>query len=643
MSSPPDPASSDSSDAPLSEWPWLWREVRPFAHYQIASLLCTLAASALGLAGPLVMKWLIDDVLPNRRWRALGIAAGLFFGFYVGRMVISSIGGLINMLGVQRLVFRIRTRLLARLQALPAAFYATHPTGDLVQRLEQDVTLVGQMGSDVLPSVVRMTVDILMTVAVMVFLDWRVSAVVLPLLPLFGYVRHHFRATLRRAAEEVRAATGQQSSLLNELLTGAVQIQLLGAERRMGRRYALLNLRTMKRQMAQRRTELLFTLCSMSAIGLGTAAIIGYGGVRVITGTMTAGALVAFYSYVGNIFSPMSTAVELYARLNRVRASIRRLMDIERAPNAIADRPDAVPLAAAPEVVVCTHVGFGYRPGQPALHGIDFDARAGERVAVVGESGCGKSSLLKLIPRLYDVDEGRIEIDGRDVRALGLRSLRQAVSFVPQDPTLFHGTLRENLKHGCPTATPHQIAQAAWIACLTDVVGRLPHGWDSPLGPMGVGLSGGEKQRVAIARALLQGRPILILDEATSALDAPTEHRLLSRLQRYCERRIVIIVSHRLSAARWASRVVVLHEGRVVEDGTHQSLYQPGTRYYALWQRADAQRPKDPLLPTAAPGAAHTEDEADERQRPVTPPPMDLAEDNASTNGPDRRDDGPGL
>jgi ABC-type multidrug transport system fused ATPase/permease subunit len=342
-------------------------------------------------------------------------------------------------------------------------------------------------------------------------------------------------------------------------------------------------------------------------VGLGTALIIGYGGSRVIVGTLSAGSLVAFYSYIGQIFSPMSTATELYARLTRVRASVRRLMDLEYEPNPITDDKTAEPLPATPGLIVCTDVSFDYGrastitvnggdpnsvagvtdAGMGTLRGIDFDARAGERVAVVGESGCGKSSLLKLIPRLYDATAGRVEIDGRDVRTLRLRDLRRAVSFVPQEPVLFHGTLYDNLRHGAPGSTRRDMARAAWIACLTDVVSRLPNGWDAELGPMGVGLSGGEKQRVAITRALLQRRPILILDEATSALDAPTEHRILSRLERWCAGRIVIIVSHRLSAARWATRVVVMHHGEIVEDGTHDTLYRPGTHYHALWQRAD--------------------------------------------------------
>jgi ABC-type multidrug transport system fused ATPase/permease subunit len=596
--------------------------VRPFAPYQAASLFFMLSSSALGLAGPLLMKWMIDDILPNRRWGALATATGLFFGVYVGRSLLGSVSGLVNMFGVQRIVFSIRTRILKILQSRSAAFYGTHQVGDLVQRLERDVDMVSEAGSSIVPSVVRMFVEILMTASAMIFLDWRLSSIVVPLLPLFAYLRHRYRAILRKSSEEVRAATGKQSGLLTETLTGAIQIQLLGAEHRFHRRYNLLNLRTIKKQVSQRKNELMFSLLTTSVIGLGTALIIGYGGSRVIAGTMSAGSLVAFYSYIGQIFSPMSTATELYARLTRVRASITRLMELEDEPGAIADEKGAEPLTATPGLIVCTDVSFDYgranvaagaggtngagttgpgvtgatatggadagkSSGVGTLRGIDFDARAGERVAVVGESGCGKSSLLKLIPRLYDASGGRIEIDGRDVRALRLRDLRRAVSFVPQEPILFHGTLYDNLRHGSQSATRYDMARAAWIACLTDVVSRLPNGWDTELGSLGVGLSGGEKQRVAITRALLQRRPVLILDEATSALDAPTEHRILSRLERWCAGRIVIVVSHRLSAARWATRVVVMHRGEIVEDGTHDSLYRPGTHYYALWQRPE--------------------------------------------------------
>jgi ABC-type multidrug transport system fused ATPase/permease subunit len=550
-----------------SEWPWLWREVRPFWGYQAANLCCIFVFGALMMAVPLLMRWVIDEILPARRWGALVIASILFFVLYVGRVLLSASGNLINKLGIQRVVFRLRTRLLERLQSLPAAFHGRHPVGELVQRLERDVTVVGELGSDVLPAAIRMMVETVLTLTAMAFLDWKLAALIAPLMPLFFHIQRRYRSLLRHRAEEVREASGRQSSLLNEILTGVIQLQLLGAERRLLRRYAHLNLVTMRGQIRQRKQELVYTVFEMSIIGVATALIIGYGGARAIEGTLSVGTLVAFYGYIGSVFGPMQEAVELNSRMQRVHASIRRLIALEQEPSAIQDAAEAVPLPHPPHVLKCRNASFEYSSGKQALRNVDFEASAGERIALVGESGGGKSTLLKLFARLYDPDEGSIEIDGRDIRGVQLRSLRQTISFVPQDPILFQGTVRDNLRHGGPSATPDEIAEAAWIACFADVVERLPKGLDTELGPMGNGLSGGERQRLAIARALLQRRPVLILDEATSALDPATEHLLLSRLERWCDARIVITASHRLSNAEWADRVVVINRG--VIDGNN--------------------------------------------------------------------------
>ena len=550
-----------------SEWSWLWQEVRPFWGYQAANLCCIFAFGALMMCVPLLMRWVIDDILPGRRWGALVIASILFLVLYVGRVLLSASGSLVNKMGVQRVVFSLRTRLLQRLQSLPAAFHGRHPVGELVQRLDRDVSVVGDLGSDVIPSATRMIVETVLTLAAMVFLDWRLAIILAPLMPLFFYIQRRYRFLLRRRAEEVREATGRQSSLLNEILTGVIQLQLLGAEQRLLRRYAHHNLITMKGQIRQRKQELVYTVAEMSIIGVATAVIIGYGGSRVIEGTMTAGTLIAFYTYIGNIFAPMHEAVALNSRIQRVHASIRRLIALEQEPSAIQDAKEAVPLPHPPRVLKCRNASFEYAPGKQALRNVNFEARAGERIAVVGESGGGKSTLLKLFARLYDPDEGSIEIDGRDIRGVQLRSLRQTISFVPQDPILFQGTVRDNLRHGCPSATPAEIAAASWVSCFDSVLERLPKNLDTELGPMGEGLSGGERQRLAIARALLQHRPVLILDEATSALDPVTEQTFLSRLERWCDGRIVITASHRLSNAEWADRVVVINRGAIAGNG----------------------------------------------------------------------------
>jgi ABC-type multidrug transport system fused ATPase/permease subunit len=570
------------------EWRWLLRQLRPFIRYEIGSLVLVLFASAVSLMAPLLMKWLIDHVLTRRAWRELIVVTVLFFAVSVGGHAFRSAANLIAAGGVLQCAFHIRRRLLTNLATLPPAFYAEHPVGDLMQRTEADVSLVADLGSDLLPSVVTMAVQSVMTLVIMIALDWRLTLVTVPLAPVFEWQRLRYQRRLRQRSEEVRDASGAQSNLLNELLTGMTQIQLLGCERRVLRSYARLNLRSQRARWRQRKTELMFGVTTMTIVALGSALIVGYGGARVMDGQLTAGGLVAFYSYVGGIFAPLSMATDLYARLTRVRASLERLLEIDRAPNAIRDADHAATLHGRAGRIVCTGVEFKYAPDKPALVGVDFAARTGERVAIVGASGCGKSSLLSLLPRLYDVDDGCIEIDGRDVRAVQLRSLRQSLSFVPQEAILFQGTLRANLGQGCPGATWEELERAMRIACLTEVVERLPEGLNTLLGPMGAGLSGGEKQRVAIARAILQDRPILILDEAMSALDARTERRLLAGLESWSQGRIVIIVSHRLAAAKWADRIVVVDGGRVVEQGTHAKLYRPGTAYFDLWEQGEA-------------------------------------------------------
>jgi ABC-type multidrug transport system fused ATPase/permease subunit len=581
------------------EWRWLWHQLRPFARYEVGSVIAIVGANVVTLLAPLLMKWLLDDVLPQRRWSLVLIVAALFGVINIIRMVLVSAASLWSIQAICKCVTQMRVRLLTHLMELSPSYYDRASTGDLVERIERDTSFVSDLGSEILPTATNMIVQTLLTVAIMVYLDWRLTAIVVPLLAILAGVRHHYGPVLHANADTEREAGGRRGGMINEMLSAVAQIQMLGAERRLVRRYALLNLQHQRARVVQRVGEIMFGLQTMNAISVGSALVMAYGGIRVLQGSLTPGGLVAFYAYVGTIFMPLVTATDLHVRLIRVRACIRRLVDLEQARTDIRDAPDVAPLSHRPRLVVGTDVAFHYASDKAAVSGVDFDARAGERVAIVGASGCGKSSLLQLIPRLYDVEHGRVEIDGRDVRSIQLRSLRRAISFVPQHPALFRGTLRDNLQHGAPTASSDDLRRAIDVACLGRVIAKLSRGLDTELGSMGAGLSGGERQRVAIARAVLQDRPILILDEATSAIDEPTEHELLDRLETWSAGRVVLIVSHRPSAARWADRVLVFDRGRLVEDGTHEALYVPGTFYYDFWHRrgpAAAQNPHDGRL-----------------------------------------------
>jgi ABC-type bacteriocin/lantibiotic exporter with double-glycine peptidase domain len=345
-----------------SEWGWFYRENRPFFRFYAVGLICAAASSGGSLVQPLIMKWLIDDILPHRRWGAVVVAAGLFFAASLGRAAVASLGAFINMLGVKRMRFHLQLRLVKHVQSLSADFHARHAVGDLVQRLEGDVNVLATFASDALPTLSRMTVGTLMAVAVMFYLDWRLSSVVVPLLPIFVYHRHRYRGILRRRADAVREATDRQSSVLQEMLTGAIQIQLLGAEHRLAREYMRASLHTMKREIEQRRSEVFYSLISISIIGLAVALIIAYGGLRVLSGALTMGGLVAFYGYIGSVFAPMNEAILMFAQIVRVQSSIHRLRAIEDTPEIVRDAPDAVPLDSVPAVLTYRNVAFHYAP-----------------------------------------------------------------------------------------------------------------------------------------------------------------------------------------------------------------------------------------------------------------------------------------
>ncbi len=321
----------------------------------------------------------------------------------------------------------------------------------------------------------------------------------------------------------------------------------------------------------------------MAVIAVGTITILGYGGYQVFAGTLTIGGLVAFYSYVARVFDPLSAAVEIYSRINRLGTSIRRILEVIEMIPSVPEGPTAVHFPSSIRGhIEMRGVSFSYRNGPPALDGLDLRLQPGEKVALVGVSGSGKSTVTKLIARLYDVSQGAVCIDGIDVRNVRLESLRTKISYLMQEAVLFDRTLKENLLMGKPSATVHELHRAIEITDLEELLQRLPLCWDAPMGPRGNTLSGGERQRVALARAVLQNPSLLLLDESTSALDVPREQRVLVNLAHHFPHQTIIFVSHRISALDWVDRIVVLSKGVIQEQGTHDHLMRLGGLYSHL-------------------------------------------------------------
>ncbi len=555
-----------------SEFWWLVSQVKPFVRLHLGSYLCIVAASILLLIDPLIVRFLIDNVIPNRSLSWLPLVAAAFFFTYVGRLGFDSVAGILNFRAVQKMTFRTRLSLLRHLQRLSAEYHDNKPVGDTLHRLQVDVDQVSVLSGEVIPSALRMFTVFSLILTTMLVLNYRLTAVIIPLIPLFIIVRRRFHNGLRQASDSVQEQSAKVIEFLEEHLSAIVQVQLLSCEQREARRFARISSAAVRSQMKRRGSELFFSALLSLIIVLGMATVLFYGGYQVILGTLTAGGLVAFYGYTLQLFVPLYGVMELYAKFQRAGASVRRLMEIKEV-EMLRDRPGAVALQVdIPATVELDEVSFNYDPERPVLKAVSLRVNPGERVALAGTSGNGKSTIGRLLARLYDAREGTVSIGGVDVRDIELKSLRSSVIFVPQDPVLFDLTLRENLLYGNPAATAAELAEVASLAQLETLIERLPRGWNEPLGPRGNRLSGGERQRVALARALLQRPRILILDECTSALDAQTEKRLLSELDSYLKNITTIVISHRPLPTQWANRVVQMQYGTIIDAASDSSL-----------------------------------------------------------------------
>jgi len=567
-----------------SEIRWLYRQVRPFFRWHVASFACITVGSFLALLAPLVLKWLIDVILPSRRTGLLIGAVGLIFLCHQGRAVLTSLGGYLTMLAAERLALDVRLGLLRHLDTLSADYHEGTPLGVSMYPLKEPIDELAYFGSDLLPSILRTLMATMLTLGTMVILDARMTLAVLPLIPVFLLTRKHFRGRLEEGSNTVQRNRIEWSSFLQEHLSSIIAIQLLRQERRQERTaFHLLGV-TVRSHNRLLRTGISFTFYTSLTIGLAMSAVIGYGGWSVLTGTLTIGGLVAFYTYVTQLFEPLSGAAETYVRAQKTFASIRQVQAVLALEPTIKTHPSAIKFPRDhPWTIEVNDLRFGYPRNRRTLSIPHLEIQAGEHVAVAGENGAGKSTLVKLLARLYDVDSGSISIAGRDVRDIELQSLREQVCYAPPSPILFDTTLAGNLRLGKVNASDAELEQVMECVGLAAWVGTLQKGLNQLVGPGGSRLSGGQRQRLGIGRTILQRPRILILDEATSSLDASSEQQLLGRLRKILPGSTVIVISHRMSALLCVRRVIVLEAGHVVEDASPEVLLGNGRAYSRLF------------------------------------------------------------
>lgn len=576
---------------------WLLAQLRPFIRTHLASFVLTVISSLLVLSEPLIIRFLIDDVLIRGSRLLLLVAISGFLLTYLGRIFFNAWGVIVGNRAVQKMIFKIRLHLFRKVQQLSSEYHEKNSVGDLLFRLEQDVTLVGEITGQITTLLLRTAVTTTLILITMFVLNWRLTCIVIPLLPAFLFLRHRFQRPLRNCSDQLQQQKGRVTAFLQDQISCMTQVQLVCRELTEAGKFTRLSAAATRTELRRMRMEVLFASSSSLIIVLSVMAILGVGSYEVLQGALSVGSLVAFYSYALQLFAPLYAAMDIYSRFQRAGASARRLIEIEQTPVSVLEHLDAVNVSPSgtPQLEL-KNVCFSYGPDKPLLHNVSLKAHCGEKIALVGSSGAGKSTIARLIARLYDASDGAIFVNGIDVRELRLKSLRSTVSYVPQEAPIFDATLLENLRYGNPKATQSALDSVVQITQLENVIARMPLSWNEPVGPRGGKLSGGERQRVALARALLQHPQILVLDESTSALDAVTEQNLFQAMSGANQTTITIVISHRLSTIMWADRIVVIDHGRVIAEGNHASLYETNLSYRLLCESQFELEPKTQVL-----------------------------------------------
>ena len=558
---------------PPTELIWLITEIQPLLRWHLASFLCITAGSLLALLSPLLLKWLIDGIIPQRRVGLLLLAVALIFLGHQGRVALTSLGSYLMLSASQKMGLTLRVRLLEHLDTLSADYYEDTPVGAVMYPLKEPIEEISYFGSDLLPAILRMLLTSTFTLAAMSALSPVLTLTVLPLIPVFLVMRQYFRKKLAIDADAAQDDRLAWSNFLEEHLSSVIPIQLLCQEKRQERRAFRLLAHSLRSQQRLYRTASWFTVWSSLAIVLAMSAVIGYGGKSVVAGTLSVGSLVAFYGFVTQLFDPLSGASELYARAQKTFASIRQVQAALSLRPSVTSAAGALPVSTIDTAAIeFANVEFGYSRNKGLLHVPSLRILPGEQIAIAGENGAGKSTLVRLIARLYDPVSGEVRLGGEDIRKIHLKSLRHRICYLPRDPVLFDGSIASNLLFVRPGASEQELEEAMQTVGLTTLIRSLPGGLRQRIGPDGCQLSGGERQRLALARALLQQPRILILDEATSCLDPSAEASILHGLRRNLSLSTFIVISHRLSTFSSFRRVLLLSRGRIVRDGDCSSF-----------------------------------------------------------------------
>ena len=561
-------------------------------HLFLISVVCMAVSVIVAVQIPFLTKDAIDNALPlltNEATVELGKSRLLVLSVEIVGLTII-VGTLyfvqryVNTYFSQKVVYDIRNDVFAALQNQSFAFYDNVHTGQLLAKVTTDIDRIRGFLGWQLTFLINSMFLLAAALYSMFVMDLRLTMLLLLLMPLLFLTFYYFGKKIRPLFQQMREQYGNLTSVLHENIAGIRVVRAFAREDFERRRFKSENDKYFETTLASVRVRAFFIPIIALLIGLGTVIIFWYGGSEAISGTLTIGALVAFNAYLAMLVMPMRFLGFFVSGYHLSMAAGDRVFGVMDAELEIKEKPNAIALPTLQGDVRFENVSFSYEKDQQILRSINLEAKSGETVALLGATGSGKSTIIRLIPRFYDVTSGKITVDSYDVRDVKLRSLRKQIGIVSQETFLFTLSIKENIAYGKPKATIDEIIEAAKTARAHEFISAFPNGYDTRVGERGVTLSGGQQQRIAIARALLSNPKILILDDSTSSVDVETEYEIQRALQALLKNRTTFVITQRVSTIRSANKIVVLENGEVAEEGTHETLMAKKGAYYRIYQ-----------------------------------------------------------